>query len=82
MAGVTGAPPLFLASVIRVPGEPRGGPVQLLGEQHLRERVRQRERGQAQQQRRAPPCLVVQPVGLRLARRPSFEFGTGEAASA
>ena len=28
------------------------------------------------------PWFVVQPVGLRLARRPSFEFGTGEAASA
>src|SRR3990170_1120740 len=52
-----------LLAVIRMPGEAGGGAVQLLGEQHLRERMRQRERRQAQEQRGPRLCPRVQPIG-------------------
>src|SRR6476646_5562112 len=60
---ITGPRSLKLIPVVRMSREERRRAVDLLAQQHLRERVRQRQRGKAQQQRSLALDRRVQPVG-------------------
>src|SRR5258706_1484393 len=60
---ITGPRSLKLIPVVRMSGQERRRAVELLAQQHLRERVRQRQRGEAQQQRSLALDRRVQSIG-------------------
>src|SRR6185295_13910927 len=67
-----------LLAVIRMSREEGGGAIELFAQYYLRERVRQRERREAQEERRFLPYCRVEAVGAADDERRGFAKERGE----